>query len=177
MVFKYLPMTWSYMNWSLATSNGQAIISLEPQQDLKGCYQYMVDRGLAASYTIARDALGYPPPLLEVNVCQPEPSYAEVYRDTFNCPVNFNRPSNDFRMEESYLQVPLQQAETESARIFASQCEQICANLVEEGSFSEVIRQHLLQLPNQMSSLESIADRLHMTPRTIQRKHQLPGTG
>jgi AraC-like DNA-binding protein len=169
-VFKYLPMTWSYMYWSLRTEDELAIVSLEPQRDLGGCYQYMIDRGLAASYTIACDALGYPPPLVEVNVRQPEPCYAQLYRDTFNCPVNFGAPNNDFRVEESYFRLPLQQAESESARIFASQCEQICANLVKEGSFSEVIRQHLLQLPNQMASLEKIADRLHMTPRTIQRK-------
>ncbi|MEE4146998.1 MAG: AraC family transcriptional regulator [Halieaceae bacterium] len=169
-VFKYLPMTWSYMFWSLRTDNGLAVISLEPQRDLGGCYQYMVDRGLAASYTIACDALGFAPPLVEVNVRQPEPSYGQLYRDIFKCPVNFGMPENDFRMEEHYISLPLQQAESESARIFAAQCEQICANLVSKGSFAEVIRQHLLQLPNQMASLESIAGRLHMTPRTIQRK-------
>lgn len=169
-VFKYLPMTWSYMHWSLRTENTLAIICLEPQRDLGGCYQYMVDRGLAASYTIACDALGSPPPLVEVNVRQPEPAYAQLYRDTFNCPVNFDMPHDDFRLEEHYLQQPLQQAESESARIFSAQCERICANLVKAGSFSELIRQHLLQLPNQMASLESISERLRMTPRTIQRK-------
>lgn len=169
-VFRYLPMTWSYMYWSLRFENGLAIISLEPQRDLGGCYQYMVDRGLAASYTIACDALGFAPPVAEVNVRQAEPAYAQLYRDTFKCPVNFGMPGNDFRIEEHYFTLPLQQAESESARIFAAQCEQICANLVKEGSFAEVIRQHLLQLPNQMASLESIAERLHMTPRTIQRK-------
>lgn len=169
-VFKYLPMTWSYMQWSLYAQNDLAIIKLTPQRELGGCHQYMVDRGLAASYTIACDALGYPPPLVEVNVSQPEPAYARLYEDTFKCPVNFGAADNDFRIEKSYFTLPLSQAESESARIFAAQCEQICANLVEKGSFAEVIRQHLLQLPNQMASLESIAERLHMTTRTIQRK-------
>jgi AraC-like DNA-binding protein len=169
-IFRYLPMTWSYMYWTLRFENGLAIIQLEPQRDLVGCYQYMVDRGLAAAYTIACDALGSPPPLVEVNVRQPEPSYGQLYRDTFKCQVNFDMPSDDFRIAEHYFQIPLQQAESESARIFAMQCERICANLVKEGSFAEVIRQHLLQLPNQMASLESVATRLHMTPRTIQRR-------
>jgi AraC-like DNA-binding protein len=169
-IFKHLPMTWTYVYWSLYTEDGVAVINLEPHRDLGGCYQYMIDRGLAAGYTIACDALGYPPPLVEVNVRQPEPPYAQLYRDTFNCPVNFGAPNNDFRMEESCITLPLLQAESDSARIFAAQCKQICASLVEEGSFAEVIRQHLLQLPNQIASLENIADRLHMTPRTIQRK-------
>ena len=169
-IFKYLPMTWSYMYWCLRTENDLAIVSLEPQHELGGCRQYMVDRGLAASYTIACDALGYSPPLVEVNVQQAQPHYAQHYRDTFNCPVNFGMPSNDFRLAEHHFQQPLQQAESESAGIFAAQCERICAELVNQGSFTEVIRQHLLQLPNQIASLEKIADRLHITPRTIQRK-------
>ena len=54
--------------------------------------------------------------------------------------------------------------------MFAAQCERICAELERGGSFAELIRQHLVQLPNQLASLETIADRLCTTPRTIQRK-------
>lgn len=169
-VFKYLPMTWTYMYWSLHVEDGSAVIQLEPHHDLGGCYQYMLERSLAAGYRISCDALGFAPPLTEVNVSLPRPAHAELYYETFNCPVNFNAPGNDFRFDQSYLDHKLLQAESESARIFAAQCEQICANLVEQGSFSEVIRQHLLQLPNQIASLEKIAERLHMTPRTIQRR-------
>ncbi|NCF17942.1 MAG: helix-turn-helix domain-containing protein [Haliea sp.] len=169
-VFKYIHLTWSFMNWSLRSEDGVAIIHLQKRRDLGNCYQYMVDRGLAASYTIACDALGYTLPLLEVNVMQPAPAYAERYQEIFRCPVNFSAGSNDFRFEERYVHEPLQQAETESSRIFEAQCEQICAALDEGGGFTEVIRQHLLQLPNQVSSLERIAERLHTTPRTIQRK-------
>ncbi len=169
-VFKYIHMTWTYMHWTLRTEDGRAIMHLEKQRDLGGCYQYMIDRGLAASYTIACDALGHTLPLLEVNVAQPEPVYADLYRETFDCPIHFGAGTNDFRFEERYLYEPLQQTETESARIFEAQCEQICANLGEGGGFTEIIRQHLLQLPNQVSSLERIAERLHTTPRTIQRK-------
>jgi len=169
-IFKYLPMTWTYMFWSLHTEDGQAVIELEPHHDIESCRPYMLERSLAAGYTIGCDALGFTLPLVEVNVDLPEPAHAQLYRDTFNCPVNFDAPCNDFRFDESYLSTPLLQTESESARIFSAQCEQICANLVDQGSFSEVIRQHLLQLPNQISSLEKIAERLHMTPRTIQRK-------
>lgn len=169
-VFKNILMTWSYMHWTMRTEDGQAIISLERQRDLGGCYQYMIDRGLAASYTIACDALGSRLPLVEVNVSQLKPGYAESYSELFQCPINFAAPTNDLRFEERYLYEPLQQTETESTRIFAAQCERICASLAEGGGFAEVIRQHLLQLPNQMASLEIIADRLHTTPRTIQRK-------
>ena len=169
-IFKHLPMTWTYMYWSLYLEDDVAVIQLEPHHDLGGCYQYMLERSLAAGYTIAGDALGSRLPLTEVNVSLPEPQHVQLYQDTFRCPVNFNAPNNDFRFSKSYLKTPLLQAESESARIFAAQCEQICANLVDQDSFSEVIRQHLLQLPNQIASLEKIAERLHMTSRTIQRK-------
>jgi len=73
-----------------------------------------------------------------------------------------------FQDAGSHITLPLLQAESESARIFAAQCKQICASLVEEGTFTEVIRQHLLQLPNQIASLENIAvEYLKTTALTI----------
>jgi AraC-like DNA-binding protein len=163
-------MTWTYMHWSLRAADEVAIIALRKQRDLGGCHQYMIDRGLAASYTIAAEALGKRLPLIEVNVAQPEPGYAQAYAEFFGCPVNFGAPTNDFRFAASFLNEPLLQSETASARVFAAQCERICAELERGGSFAELIRQHLVQLPNQLASLETIAERLCTTPRTIQRK-------
>jgi len=139
-IFKYLPMTWTYMFWSLHTEDGQAVIELEPHHDIGSCRPYMLERSLAAGYTIGCDALGFTLPLTEVNVALPEPAHAQLYQDTFNCPVNFDAPCNDFRFAESHLDTPLLQTESESARIFAAQCEQSCANIVDQGIFSEVIR-------------------------------------
>jgi AraC-like DNA-binding protein len=50
-IFKHLPMTWTYVYWSLYTEDGVAVINLEPHRDLGGCYQYMIDRGLADENT------------------------------------------------------------------------------------------------------------------------------
>ena len=169
-LFRNILMTWTYVHWSVRTEGGVAIIAASRQRDLGGCHQYMIDRGLAAAYTIAAEALGKRLPLIEANVTQPEPVYAGSYREFFDCPVNFGAASNDFRFAESFLYEPLVQSETASARVFAAQCERICAELERGGSFAELIRQHLVQLPNQLASLETIADRLCTTPRTIQRK-------
>ncbi|MBK7727487.1 MAG: AraC family transcriptional regulator [Gammaproteobacteria bacterium] len=169
-LFHNILMTWTYMHWKLRTEQGVAIIALDKQRDLGGCHQYMIDRGLVAAYTIAAEALGKALPLHAVNVTQPQPDYAGAYDEFFNCPVNFSAPANDFRFDESYLYEPLLQSETASARVFAAQCERICAELERGGSFAELIRQHLVQLPHQLASLETIAERLCTTPRTIQRK-------
>lgn len=175
-LFRNILMTWTYMHWSLRTERGNAIISLRQQRDLGGCQQYMIDRGLTAAYTIASEALGKPLPLRQLNVAQPEPGYAATYHEFFDCPIQFDAESNDFRFDEKFLTEPLLQSETASARVFASQCERICAELERGGTFAELIRQHLVQLPNQLASLENIASRLCTTPRTVQRKLAMEGT-
>jgi AraC-like DNA-binding protein len=169
-LFQNILMTWTYMHWSLRTEGDHAIIALRPQRDLGGCLQYMIDRGLAASYTIATEALGKSLPLRELHVAQPAPAYADAYAEFFHCPVRFDASTNDFRFDARHLEEPLLQSETASARVFAAQCERICAELERGGSFAELIRQQLVQLPNQLASLETIAERLCTTPRTIQRK-------
>lgn len=175
-LFQNILMTWTYMHWSLRTEGDTAVITLRQQRDLGGCQQYMIDRGLAAAYTIAAEALGKPLPLLEVNVVQAEPAYATVYAELFHSPVRFEAPANDFRFDARFLDEPLLQSETASARVFAAQCERICAALESGGSFAEHIRQQLVQLPHQLASLETIAERLCSTPRTIQRKLAQEGT-
>lgn len=169
-LFHNILMTWTYLHWSLRVENGVVTIALGRLRDLGDCHQYMIDRGLAASYTISTEALGKRLPLIELNVAQPRPDYADAYEEFFGCPVNFSAAGNEYRFAEEYLHEPLLQSETASARVFAAQCERICAELERGGSFAELIRQHLVQLPNQLASLETIAARLCTTPRTIQRK-------
>jgi AraC-like DNA-binding protein len=176
LLFRYILMTWTYMHWSVSTQDGVAILSPRTTRDLGSSHQYMIDRGLAASYNICREALGCPLPILEVNLTQPEPSYAQKYRDIFDCPVHFEQPSNDYRFDEAYLTQPQAQADPESARVFALQCEKICQRLEQGSSFTETVRQHLLEPGNKIRRLDTVAKRLYTTPRTIQRKLSAEGT-
>ncbi|WP_027873350.1 AraC family transcriptional regulator [Spongiibacter marinus] len=169
-LYKNILMTWTYMQWITTIRDDRAYISLEPLRDLGDSHQYMIDRGLVASHIIFKEALGQPIPVHEVHLRQPEPSYAEEYRRYFNCPVYFEAAENCYVFDSALLYQELLQAEPETARIYDSQCEMICEQLAKNYTFSDVVRNQILSSPREIFTLETIADRLGMTARTVQRK-------
>ena len=169
-LYKNILMTWTYMHWITTVRDGRVYISLDKLRDLGGCHQYMVDRGLVASHIIYKEALGEDIPILELHLKQSEPSYAAEYQRYFHCPVYFNAPENCYVFSSELIHKPLAQAEPETARIYASQCEKICAQLAKNYTFSDIVRNHMLSSPREVYTLDTIADRMNMTARTVQRK-------
>lgn len=174
-LFNYIQMTWTYMHWSLSEDDGIVTISLKPLRELGSCYQYMIDRGLIASYIIFKEALGQNLPLLEVNIMQKKPGYFERYSELFNCKINFDCESNNFKFDAKYISLQLLQADKNTNAIYISECEKTCQQLADVVTFKDLIRQQVLSLDNHQSSLEAIADKNFTTPRTIQRKLSLEG--
>ena len=134
-LYKNILMTWTYMFWNTTVRGERAYVSLEKLRDLGGSHQYMIDRGLVASHTIFKEALGKELPVLEVHLKQAKPSYAP-----------------------------------ETARIYGNQCEKICVQLARNSTFSDIVRNQILSSPREIFTLETIAERLNMTARTVQRK-------
>jgi AraC-like DNA-binding protein len=175
-LFNYIVMTWTYMHWSLSEDNGVAIINLKPLRELGGCNQYMVDRGLIASYLIFKEGLGQELPLLEVNVMQKKPIHSERYSELFNCKINFDCQSNNYKFDAKYLYTQFLQADQNANAIYSVNCEKTCKLLQEVVSFTDLIRYHILESENYQNSLDTIADKMFLTPRTIQRKLSKEGS-
>lgn len=163
-------MTWTYMYWSLSEDNGIATLSLTPLRDLGSCHQYMIDRGLIASYLIFKESLGRDLPLLEINIMQDKPDYSESYSALFDCEVNFNCEFNTYKFDAEYLYKQQLQADPSTNAIYLMECDKICRQLEDVVRFSDLIRQHVLPLDSHQSSLEAISKKIFLTPRTIQRK-------
>jgi AraC-like DNA-binding protein len=175
-LYKNILMTWTYMQWNTTVRGDRAYVSLEKLRDLGGSYQYMVDRGLVASHTIFKEALGQDLPVLEVHLKQAKPAYAHAYSHYFKCPIHFNSSENYYAFDSKLLYHPLAQSEPETARIYGNQCAKICLQLARNSTFSDVVRNHILSSPREIFTLETIAERINMTARTVQRKLSAEGT-
>ena len=169
-LYKNILMTWTYMFWNTTVRGERAYVSLEKLRDLGGSHQYMIDRGLVASHTIFKEALGKELSVLEVHLKQAKPSYAQAYSDYFKCPVHFDAAENYYAFDSKLLYEPLAQSEPETARIYGNQCEKICVQLARNSTFSDIVRNQILSSPREIFTLETIAERLNMTARTVQRK-------
>ena len=170
LLFKNILMTWTYMHWTVSQQKDLATMALEPLCNLGSAHQYMVDRGLIASYLIFKGALGKELPLLELHIMQSKPDYSQKYEELFGCPIVFSSDFNGFTFASSYLYDPFLMASKASNKIYGQECEKICRQLEAPVSFKELIRQQILMAEQNVNDLGVIAERLFVTPRTVQRR-------
>lgn len=169
-IFDNVMMTWTYLHLSLRASKGIATFTMSRERDLGRCFRYMCDRGLSAAYTIFTEALQQPLPLIRVRFMHERPASIERYEAFFGCPIEFSAPANDLVFQESWLYRPLAQSEASTHRIFADQCRTVSRHLERSSTFAEILRYSLVRDVANVYSLEQIAEKMSLTPRTVQRK-------
>lgn len=176
LVFKYIQMTWSYMNISLETSDDTAMLIISKAHDLGNCYHYMMERDLVAAMLFASEIRGETLPLRQVNFSHACPDYNNRYAEVFGCDVHFDCDRNMVEFDPDFLRRPLPQAAEETSKIYEQQCQLICDYLEVEGSFTEKVRFQLIRSPQLICNLDILAERMFTTPRSVQRKLASEGT-
>lgn len=175
-LFENILITWTFMHWVVSEEDGKTSFGLSPLIDLGVCQQYMIDRGLIASYRIIEEALGHKLPLLEVHLEQSCPEYAPKYQDMFGCEIIFGSDSNCFKFPSEYLYTPFLQADRASFDVYRAKCQELCSRMQGEMLIKDVVQQHIMAMQDHTPSLVNIADMLNTTPRTLQRKLAKEGT-
>ncbi len=174
--FDHIVMTWTYFRFTLYEDGAWGVLEMEPLRDLGDAYTFMRDRDISAAYGIACEALGRRLPLVRVDLKQKSSDYEEQYTNIFKAPIKFNAEREAIVFEKEWLDAPLHRADPATSNVFASQCERISAALRNEYNLTEHIRTLVLNWEDAPKTLEEVADVLHITPRTIQRKLSAAGT-
>jgi AraC-like DNA-binding protein len=175
--FDNIIMTWTYFRFSLYVENGKGVLEMEPLCDLGDAYQFMIDRDISASYTIACEALGRSLPLLHLDLKQAVSGYAEKYQAVFNAPIHFGGKRDALVFDGQWLDHPLEKSEVATSNVFAHQCKAISESLRKTFSLREHVRSLVFNWKEAPKSLEEVAQALHTTPRTLQRKLRAEGVG
>ena len=106
----------------------------------------------------------------------PEPEDSSIYSQYFDCPIAYNQPRNVIHFDRKRLNDPISLADED---VFAV-CDQLCQQLIRQkedsDSMSDRIRYILLNMPGRFLSMEEMADRLCIGPRTLARRLREEGT-
>lgn len=112
----------------------------------------------------------------EVRVTHSAPPYAAMYQDMFQCPVTFDAPANEIVFPAEFLDRPFNMADEAVAELCIRQCAEVLKHLAEEDPVVDAVRRVLLNQPGVTPTLGMIAERLHMSTRTLRRRLQEAGT-
>lgn len=98
-----------------------------------------------------------------------EPAYAKELRETLNCPVRFNQPSNEIHFDAKELEKSFTLSSEAMASICEEQCRQVLARLDQANTLVEQVRRIIIDSPGNPPRLEEVASRLNMSARSLRR--------
>ncbi|NQD92671.1 AraC family transcriptional regulator [Pseudomonas sp. CrR25] len=131
---------------------------------------------LASLYSIARFLVGERLQEVEVGFTHAAPHYAARYAQVFGVPAVFDQPYHRLSMPKAYLARPMALANPATVQMCQQQCEALLASLdVQDGLLTRV-RRLLLARPGDFPDLESAAEALHTSGRSLRRHLASMGT-
>ena len=101
------------------------------------------------------------------------PRDTSEHRRLFRCPMEFRSPSNKLTFPSTFLSLPIAKADASLCALLDRHAEELLAKFPPQHSLVDQVRSIITaELRGGDPSLEHVADKLSLTPRTLQRKLQ-----
>lgn len=126
---------------------------------------------IASWYSFGRWIAGTELPLQEVLFVHEAAGDPQAYAAFFGCPVRFGAGENTLVFSQSLLDTPLVHADENLHLAMRAQAQAELARSFSESDLTQQLRQVLLTLmPKSEATLACVADALHMSKRSLQRR-------
>ena len=139
----------------------------------------MVDNVLSSWIGYARWLAGEitaTPIRVELERTTPALEYLKEYQTRWGCPVVFEQPHNRIVIESRLLSVPLRQADAELRQTLEQHAQHKLATLQPQNVFLQQIQENIQRLLlDGVVGLPALADTLHVSARTLQRRFKQEG--
>lgn len=136
---------------------------------------FAVEEFVSRTIALSSSLTGRPFPILEMRLAYPAPKSLAPYRRRFDCALFFEQPKNLVLMDIQRLNDRIVMADPEVFRICETQCRQRVSQLAGSEPLSDKITNILFNMPGQYPSLNEMAEKLRMSPRSLRR--HLAGEG
>lgn len=154
----------------IAVSQGQIQLVWSHVGSTEGEYRY-AELGACVLAQFADNLIEPELHMTEVGFAHAEPASAAALREFFSCDVRFEQGCNYVCFPLEYLQVGLRQPDQSLRAILEQQAEQALADLPQVDPLIDSIRQQVVRACHEGTpTLEQVAQQMHMTPRTVQRR-------
>jgi AraC-like DNA-binding protein len=138
-------------------------------------HRFLVERDLAAIYTVLTDMLDTPIPVLDLALPFPDPG-VDGYAATFGRTPRFDAPGALARFPADRLDAPLPQANAVTVALCEQQCRELVAQRRARTGVAEQVRAQLVSVGGAPRSIAQVAGALALSERTLRRRLAGEGT-
>ena len=169
LLLRYPALVWGLIEITVWRDDSGEYIAFNPGAVVAELGDYFVERDMAALVTLFNNTLGEATVPTALQLRRAAPRNARAYNAFFGCEVTFAAAENSMHFtHEVWRRVP-PQANEMSRRFFENQCRDLSEQMRTPFRFADIVRgrlRHAVPTPG----LPAIADDLHLTPRTLQRR-------
>lgn len=166
---KYLDLTFAFVRVRFEESPERARLVLDDSAIPAPVRAFLLERDLACIMTLVEDLFGVRMPLQSAELCGPAPRDVTAFTKTFGVTPHFGRPENAVIFGPSFLDLPIPQANTLTANVCETQCRELLERRKARSGQAGRVREELLRQPKLMPDMETVAERLCMSSRTLRR--------
>ena len=167
---KYQKASPSLMNMSLVHAGDKSQLLLSSIQPLGKEVSFLVEEVFSAIKRSFYFLAGKNIPPQAVYFSYPEPSYSQLYKNIFNCPLFFNAPENKIIYRQQDLQTPTLQGNVVAQKVARSLCDQYIAKHRVEDNMVQRVRAVLLNSPGGFPNEDKVAQQIGVHPRNLRRQ-------
>ncbi len=176
-VSNYGPLSFTLFSINFQVRGRSGVLQFSREVDIPAdLLTYYVDRDLTATLYGGASAL---PELLmpqSVTLMHGDENSRRIYEQAFNCPVEFNTPRSELRFDTLILDSPMPMRDVETSGMLQQQCELLLARMSQGSGFVDRVRKLIIARPGYFPDIDYVAEKLHMTSRTLRRRLSAEGS-
>ncbi len=170
-VSSYGPLTFTLFRVEFRETAAAGILQFSRLMQIPDdLFTYYVDRDLAAVLAGGEPELQSPIHPVGITLMHGGQGREAAYRDFFRCPVSFNGLRSEMRVDAASLDAPMPLQDAETSAICQQQCQLLLARMSKSSGFIARVRQCIVARPGSFPDIDCVADKLHMTARTLRRR-------
>ncbi|WP_193164766.1 AraC family transcriptional regulator [Microbulbifer hainanensis] len=137
---------------------------------LEKLHRLYIEWAMASHQVIMQTLIGVKAQPLKLLLDFPEPEYIDIYRRIFHCEISFDQPHAEIHYPAKLIDEPLPTYDPMVEGAMAELCERLQIKINENHDVISDVKEHLRKREGYFPSLESIADQMHVSSRTLHRK-------
>ena len=174
---RYLDLTFSYLDMRIESLGEEVHLVLDAAKVPAALQRFMVERDAAAITTIQSEIFAGALLPRRIELAFPAPAEPAPYLRLFGLQPQFASAQNRVIFDAAVLDRPLPQANPQAAQLCEAQCRQLLMQRQARSGFAAQVRDALLRnVGGRLPDLESVAESLHLTSRTLRRRLDAEGT-
>ena len=172
---RYLDLTFAFTRIEMHESDDDMRFRVDVPDVPLRLRRFVVEREFAGIQLIMRELLASPVRILGASFVFPPPKRLDRYVEVFGIAPEFDASENALLCDRSLLDDPLPQANDYTAALAQAQCVELLQRRRARTGLAGQVRGLLVARPADPPSAETVAQQLHMSPRTL--RQRLAGEG